>query len=125
MWSVGVVLYNMLSGELPFDDEHDAGTIFRKILTAEPDFSPGLWKDISSEAVNLIRALLNKNPDKRVSAAVALKDPWLKVENVPDKLLQNDRSTLHSSRRIQRMESLRKPGAPRSLGARSMPAAAR
>eukprot|EP00190_Bangiopsis_sp_CCMP1999_P006249 CAMPEP_0198723538 /NCGR_PEP_ID=MMETSP1475-20131203/1050_1 /TAXON_ID= ORGANISM="Unidentified sp., Strain CCMP1999" /NCGR_SAMPLE_ID=MMETSP1475 /ASSEMBLY_ACC=CAM_ASM_001111 /LENGTH=42 /DNA_ID= /DNA_START= /DNA_END= /DNA_ORIENTATION= len=41
----------MLSGELPFDDEHDAGTIFRKILTAEPDFSPGLWKDISSEAV--------------------------------------------------------------------------
>lgn len=51
MWAVGIVLYNMLSGELPFDDDYDAGTIFRKILTIEPEFPESRWKDISVEAV--------------------------------------------------------------------------
>ena len=38
---------------------------------------PALWNDISSEAKDLIRSLMNTNPAARLTVAGALQHPWL------------------------------------------------
>lgn len=38
---------------------------------------PALWDDVSSEAKDLIRSLMNANPQARYTAALALQHPWL------------------------------------------------
>lgn len=35
------------------------------------------WENVSNEAKDLVRKLLEYNPDKRISAAAALQHPWI------------------------------------------------
>jgi len=37
----------------------------------------GFWKNISLEAINLIKKLMTYNPNHRISATDALQDPWI------------------------------------------------
>lgn len=46
------------------------------------------WKNISQEAISLIKRLLVYNPAERISAAEALLDPWI-VKNASNKLEAN------------------------------------
>jgi len=100
MWSCGIVLYNMLSGELPFDHESDPGEIFRQILQNEVPFPSHLWENISPEAKHLVKNLLQKNPDHRLNANQVLRHPWLSDDKRPKRVIRNDLSKLHSSRRL-------------------------
>ena len=78
MWSAGVVLYMILCGFPPFYEENDAlGPLFRKITTARYDMPNGYWDDISDSAKDLVRKLLQVDPKKRLTAAEALRHPWL------------------------------------------------
>mmetsp|Transcript_11667 Transcript_11667/g.20661 ORF Transcript_11667/g.20661 Transcript_11667/m.20661 type:complete len:424 (+) Transcript_11667:1-1272(+) len=67
LWSVGVVIYVMLSGDLPFGyDEY-------RITNGEPpDFSKEVWKSVSFEAMELIRHLLMPQIEARWTAHQAL-----------------------------------------------------
>mmetsp|Transcript_7778 Transcript_7778/g.14125 ORF Transcript_7778/g.14125 Transcript_7778/m.14125 type:complete len:399 (+) Transcript_7778:262-1458(+) len=101
LWSCGIVLYNMLSGELPFDHPEDAGEIFRQILYNDLVFPDRLWANISPGAINLIKNLLLKDPAQRLDATRALQHPWFtaaaKAKTVP---IKNDLTKLHSSQRL-------------------------
>lgn len=79
MWSLGIMIYLMLSGNYPYKVESEE-KFLDKVKTQNLDFSKGIWVKISDQCVDFIRKLLNPNPQKRLSANRAIKHPWLKSE---------------------------------------------
>lgn len=76
MWSIGVLIYVMLTGESPFlgDDKQET---FLNISQVNVDYSQDTFEGISSQAVDFIKSLLVKNPRKRATAEEGLRHPWL------------------------------------------------
>ncbi len=76
VFSCGVIMYEILSGNLPFKMSYN------KVLgeyerLEDFNFEKRCWDNISNLAKDLIRKLLKENPSKRISAAEAVKDPWI------------------------------------------------
>jgi serine/threonine protein kinase len=99
MWACGVVLYVMLSGRMPFYGRNDV-EILRRTAQGKYSFPDREWKSISEDAKSLVKALLQVDPAKRLTARAALQHRWLETPTnnsaVP---LENDLSGIHSSRR--------------------------
>mmetsp|Transcript_12306 Transcript_12306/g.29233 ORF Transcript_12306/g.29233 Transcript_12306/m.29233 type:complete len:336 (+) Transcript_12306:279-1286(+) len=74
-WAVGVILYRLVSGKLPFSS-HRTDMLFRKILVHKLEFQDSAWRHMSKEAVDLTRKLLQKDFSKRISARGALQHSW-------------------------------------------------
>lgn len=80
MWSLGVVLFMLLGGYPPFyEPDDDQKTMFRKIVNCEYQFHPENWEDVSEEAKDLIRGLLELDVKKRLTVDQALDHPWMNV----------------------------------------------
>jgi len=77
MWSCGVIMYVMLCGYPPFFGETDA-EVLTKVRAGNFSFNASDWKNISDDAKNLIRDLLQMHPDKRCTAAKAVEHKWIK-----------------------------------------------
>ena len=75
MWSVGVVLFILLSSRLPFmgDTPED---LLTKVAKGEYEMDPTVWDPVSEDAKDLVRNLLQVNPEERLTAADALKHSW-------------------------------------------------
>uniref|UniRef100_A0A4W6DZG1 Serine/threonine-protein kinase n=1 Tax=Lates calcarifer TaxID=8187 RepID=A0A4W6DZG1_LATCA len=74
MWSVGVIVYVSLSGTFPFNEDEE---INDQIQNAAFMYPPTPWKDISTEATDLINNLLQVKMRKRYSVDKCLSHPWL------------------------------------------------
>lgn len=76
LWSIGVVLYILLSGTPPFYDE-DNFVLFEKIKNVDFNFDAPVWQSVSNEAKDIIRKLLVKNPEERLTPDEVLSHPWI------------------------------------------------
>lgn len=76
MWSLGVIVYLLLSGRFPFQ-AHDQQKLINLILSCDYDFEPPeAWRTISKDCKNFIEKLLEPNLSTRLTPAEALKHKW-------------------------------------------------
>lgn len=64
IFSFGVVLYEMLTGQTPFRGEHEAAMMY-SILNEEPQPIQKFREDISSELLHILNRALEKDPEER------------------------------------------------------------
>ncbi|OMJ71341.1 hypothetical protein SteCoe_30469 [Stentor coeruleus] len=77
VWSCGVILFAMLCGYLPFEDPNTS-SLYKKILGGE--YKCGSW--VSPEAQDILRRILNTNPESRYTIELIRNHPWyLKFHN--------------------------------------------
>ena len=104
MWSAGCLLYMLIGGYPPFQDESHRG-LFRKIRAADFTFHDKYWSNVSMEAKKLISQLLTVDCAFRLSAKQALgMSAWLRVKG--DQLSVRDLSL--SLGEIKRFNARRK-----------------
>ena len=75
LWSIGVILYILLTGRPPFDGNDDE-EILENVKKGVYDKWAYPFPSLSSHAKDLISKLLQYDPEKRLSAEEALEHPW-------------------------------------------------
>jgi len=78
MWSVGCIVYLLLSGNLPFMGRSQK-ELFRKIVSGKFEFDDEEWEGVSEDAKDLVRKMLVLDPEKRITASGAIRHQWLKA----------------------------------------------
>ena len=76
IWSSGIVLYAMLCGYLPFEDNNNP-KLYKKIIKGDfetPDF-------LSPSAIDLLHHILNVDPEKRFTIEQIKEHPWFNQVN--------------------------------------------
>mmetsp|Transcript_86211 Transcript_86211/g.222037 ORF Transcript_86211/g.222037 Transcript_86211/m.222037 type:complete len:571 (+) Transcript_86211:82-1794(+) len=79
MWSLGVILYIMLSGLPPFEEDG----LYEQILEGKYEFDVREWTEVSPEAKELVRQLMTVDPKGRLTVQQALSHKWFTIANGP------------------------------------------
>lgn len=74
MWSLGVILYIMLSGIPPFEEDG----LYEQILEGKYEFDVREWTTVSPEAKELVRRLMTVNPKDRLTIHEACEHRWFR-----------------------------------------------
>ncbi|MCQ2816043.1 MAG: protein kinase [archaeon] len=78
VWSCGIILYILLCGYPPFNGSSN-NEIYNAIKYSNLIFNEEEWKDVSKEAIDLIKKMLEKDPNKRPSTEQCLKHKWFSM----------------------------------------------
>jgi len=103
IWALGVTLFALLSGSLPFNHpEDDMIEIMRKIVKGEPHFEGEAWEEITDMAVEFTRSLLAPMPSVRPTALKARASAWLQACQIAEEEDESPSSvrSLDLSRRL-------------------------
>lgn len=83
MWSLGVIVYFLLAGEMPFAGD-DEDKVLLKTRAGQYEMRSIAWCGHSMHAMEFTQMLLRTDPEKRPTAAQALEHPWLKTPHSCD-----------------------------------------
>ena len=81
-WSIGVILYTMLCGFHPFNEDTNEA-LFESIKAGVFSFPAEFWEGVSDMAKDLIVQCLKVNPKERITAKDMLMHPWMVGNNNP------------------------------------------
>ncbi|XP_028847164.1 ribosomal protein S6 kinase alpha-5 isoform X3 [Denticeps clupeoides] len=109
LWSLGVILYTMLSGQVPFQCQEKSMThtsaeeIMKKIKKGDFSFEGEAWRNVSQQAKDLIQELLTVDPNKRIKMSGLRHNAWLQADSqlssnplmTPD-ILGSSTATVHT-----------------------------
>jgi calcium-dependent protein kinase len=77
MWSLGVIVYMLLGGCAPYDGQDDEEILQNVALAKKPNYETGPWRRVSDNAKSFVQGLLTVDPEKRLTAEMALQHPWV------------------------------------------------
>ncbi|KAG9159491.1 hypothetical protein Leryth_011035 [Lithospermum erythrorhizon] len=102
IWSCGVILYVLLAGFLPFQEENIV-SMYRKIYRG--DFRCPPW--FSSEARKLVTKMLDPNPDSRITITKIMESVWFKksVSNKKVQELEDDESLVAKGKETESLNA--------------------
>mmetsp|Transcript_26847 Transcript_26847/g.68219 ORF Transcript_26847/g.68219 Transcript_26847/m.68219 type:complete len:437 (+) Transcript_26847:27-1337(+) len=104
LWSIGVIVYMLLTGSPPFHGSDDE--VLRKIKSGSPHFGSRFVR-LSEPARDFVQSLLILDPVKRLSAELALDHTWVKTKNNSSETVL-DLSTLESLRNFAHASHFRR-----------------
>jgi len=104
IWSSGVILYILLTGDPPFNGPND-NDIYRKIAAKKFSFPSPAWDNISNDVKDLISNMLT-DPSKRYSAQEVLSHTWVtnNAPNSKDCVLQLNTDNLKRYQHINKFQ---------------------
>ncbi|KAJ8599799.1 hypothetical protein CTAYLR_003985 [Chrysophaeum taylorii] len=81
IWSIGVIAYILFCGYPPFYGDTDR-ELYRRIMSGKFPFPSPEWDEVSEEAKDLVRTMLNKDDAQRPTAREAMDHPFFKMHGV-------------------------------------------
>lgn len=107
VWSLGVIMYLMLSGSPPFYGDTDIA-VLKKIRNGSYKWRPAsAWACVSQDAKDLIGKMLVVNPNDRFTGQEAYENRWIQ-EQAPEKAGGFDEKTIRSMRQFRAQNRLKK-----------------
>ena len=89
LWSAAVVLFEMLTGRLPYQKPHDCDPGYHDLMDAKFYWDPTAvdqihsWgHSVSNEAVDLLKRMLRPDPKERLSLAEVAAHPWVTASSI-------------------------------------------
>ena len=76
VWSIGAIIYHLISGHTVYETA-PLSEYIKLMISSEPIFIDPVWTHVSSELIQLLKQMLNKNPDKRITIKEILESEWL------------------------------------------------
>ena len=76
-WSIGIMIYLLIIGCLPFDDANEMNKIKEMTIDEEIPFPSVICKKKTQESIYLLENILRKDPTKRMELEEILKSKWM------------------------------------------------
>mmetsp|Transcript_23773 Transcript_23773/g.57624 ORF Transcript_23773/g.57624 Transcript_23773/m.57624 type:complete len:197 (+) Transcript_23773:231-821(+) len=77
MWSLGVIIYELMSGISQFERRRTLPEFFNHVRKTRIKFPPQYWEGTSKEVQQLILGLMEKEQKKRLSAEEVVHHSWV------------------------------------------------
>ena len=105
IWSMGIIIYIMLSGHPPFFSTNKY-ELYRLIRECKLTFAEPVWAKVSDEAKDLIRKCMAVDPAQRLTAEQALQHEWMRSTHIPSRDLPEAMLDLRKFNNLRRLRAV-------------------